>query len=102
MRVDSDWPNERADGVCLKVWSSTLNVAARSSGQAERRAAVRGAAEGVCAKSVVGDFGLEMTLRVRATQVQERATKRDWALETLGSRALLDTGGRGDALPRAC
>ena len=47
-------------GVCLKVWTSAQNVIARSAGEAELYAAVRGAAEGMGLRSMVGDLGLEM------------------------------------------
>ena len=70
-----------AYGVCLKVWSSTQNVVAKSSGEAELCAAVRGAAEGMGLRSMVGDLGLEMTLRVHTDSDAcrgERATARDW------------------------
>ena len=63
-----------AYGVCLKVWSSTQNVVARSSGEAELYAAVRGAAEGMGLRSMVGDLGLEMTLRVHTDSDACRGT----------------------------
>lgn len=67
--VDSDWagcPETRRStsggavmvhGMCLKTWSSTQRVVARSSGEAELYAAVRGAAEGLGLRAMAQDLG---------------------------------------------
>ena len=47
------------NGACLKTWSTTQTVVARSSGEAEYCAAVKGAAEGMLA-----DLGLKVTIEV--------------------------------------
>ena len=84
--VDSDWAGCQrtrrstsggalfAYGVCLKVWSTTQNVVARSSGEAELYAAVRGAAEALGLQSMVADLGLEMALRLHTDSDACRGT----------------------------
>ena len=74
--VDSDWAGctrtRRStnggcillNGACLKTWSPTQTVVARSSGEAEYYAAVKGAAEGMAVQSMLADFGLKVTIEV--------------------------------------
>jgi hypothetical protein len=74
--VDSDWagcPETRRSttggaivvrGMCLKTWSVTQKVVARSSGEAELYAAVRGAAEGLGLRSMAKDLGWCWKVRV--------------------------------------
>ena len=45
-------------GMCLKVWSSTQTVVARSSGEAEYYAAVKGASEAIGFQSGCMDLGI--------------------------------------------
>ena len=51
--------------MCLKVWSSTQTVVARSSGEAECYAAVKGASEGIGFQSACKDLGIDLRIRVR-------------------------------------
>ncbi len=44
-------------GMCLRIWSTTERVVARTSGEAELYAAVRGASEGLGLKSMAQDLG---------------------------------------------
>ena len=54
-----------AYGVCLQVLSRTKDVVARSSGEAELHAAVRGAAESMGLRSMVGEEAvMEQALRL--------------------------------------
>ena len=67
--VDSDWAGcartgRSTNGACLKTWSTTQTVVARSSGEAEYYAAVKGAAEGVSLQSMLADLGLKATIEV--------------------------------------
>ena len=74
--VDSDWAGRTrtrrstnegcilVNGACLKTWSTTQTVVARSSGEAEYCAAVKGAAEGMALQSTVANLGLEVTIEV--------------------------------------
>ena len=74
--VDSDWAGRTRtrrstnggcillNGACLKTWSTTQTVVARSSGEAEYNAAVKGAAEGMALQSTLADLGLEVTIEV--------------------------------------
>ena len=74
--VDADWagcPKTRrstsggamiAHGMCLRTWSTTQRVVARSSGEAELYAAVRGAAEGLGLKSMARDLGWNWSVRL--------------------------------------
>ena len=84
--VDSDWAGCRetrrstsggavlAYGMCLKVWSNTQNVVARSSGEAELYAAVRGASEGLGLRAMLADLGMEMALRLHTDSDAARGT----------------------------
>ena len=49
---------------CLKTWSSTQSVIALSSGEAEFYGIVRGAAQGLGSRSMFGDLGVAVSLRV--------------------------------------
>ena len=72
--VDSDWAGCRETrkstnggalvyrGMCLKVWSSTQTVVARSSGEAEYYAAVKGATEVIGFKSGCMDLGISLKI----------------------------------------
>ena len=51
-------------GMCLETWSATQKVVARSSGEAELYAAVRGAAEGLGLRSMAKDLGWYWSVRV--------------------------------------
>lgn len=74
--VDADWagcPEARRStsggalmvhGVCLRTWSTTQRVVARSSGEAELYAAVRGASEGLGLRSMAQDLGWRWSVRV--------------------------------------
>lgn len=74
--VDSDWAGCRATrrstnggvlmvkGLCLKTWSSTQTVVARSSGEAEYYAAAKGAAEAIGFQSMCRDLGIELKIKV--------------------------------------
>ena len=74
--VDSDWvgcPRTRkstnggaivAFGKCVRVWSSTQTVVARSSGEAEYYAVVKGASEGMGLQSMCKELGMELALFV--------------------------------------
>ena len=76
MLVDSDWagcPVTRRSttggvmivhGMCIKSWSATQKVVARSSGEAELYAAVRGAAEGLGMRSMARELGWNWTIRM--------------------------------------
>ena len=50
----------------LKTWSKTQSVIASSSGEAELAAMVKGCAEAMGMRSVLADFGVYTTLRVRS------------------------------------
>ena len=74
--VDSDWagcPVTRRStsggvmivfGMCLKGWSTTQKVVARSSGEAELYAAVRGASEALGLRSMARELGWNWTIRM--------------------------------------
>ena len=74
--VDSDWagcPVTRRStsggvmivhGMCIKAWSATQKVVARSSGEAELYAAVRGAAEALGMRSMARELGWDWTVRM--------------------------------------
>ena len=53
-----------AFGRCVRVWSSTQTVVARSSGEAEYYAAVKGASEGIGLQSTCKDLGMELAVFV--------------------------------------
>ena len=54
------------NGACLMTWSTTQTVVARSSGEAECYAAVKGAAEGMALQSMLADMSLKVTIEVYA------------------------------------
>ena len=74
--VDSDWAGCRETrrstsggcilfrGVCLKVWSTTQNHLALSSGEAEYYAAVKGGSEGLFLQNLCSDLGISVGVRV--------------------------------------
>ena len=74
--VDSDWagcPVTRRStsggvmivfGMCIKGWSTTQKVVARSSGEAELYAAVRGASEALGLRSMARELGWNWTIRM--------------------------------------
>ena len=91
--VDSDWAGctrtRRStnggcillNGACLKTWSTTQTVVARSSAKAEYYAAVKGAAEGMAVQSMLADLGLKVTIEVHtltAALAEEPATAVAW------------------------
>ena len=49
---------------CIKSWSSTQDVIALSSGEAEFYAIVRGCSQGLGAQSMLKDLGVEVRVRV--------------------------------------
>ena len=49
----------------IKTWSSTQNVIALSSGEAECYGLVKGAAQGLGAKAVYFEVGLELSIEVK-------------------------------------
>ncbi len=49
-------------GMCVKGWSATQKVVARSSGEAELYAAVRGASEALCLRSMARELGWNWTI----------------------------------------
>ena len=51
-------------GCCLKSWSTTQDVIALSSGEAEFYAIVRGCCQGLGAQSMMRDLGVEVQVRV--------------------------------------
>ena len=51
-------------GLCVKSWSSTQTVVARSSGEAEYYAAVKGASEGLGLQAMLRDVGIDNQVRV--------------------------------------
>jgi cbb3-type cytochrome oxidase subunit 1 len=74
--VDSDWagcPVTRRStsggvmivfGMCIKAWSVTQKIVARSSGEAELYAAVRGASEALGLRSMARELGWSWTIRM--------------------------------------
>ena len=49
----------------VKFWSSTQKVIALSSGEAEYYSVVRGSAEGIGTKSIAGDMGVHLGIRIK-------------------------------------
>ncbi len=74
--VDSDWAGCRetrkstnggsmiVSGACLKTWSSTQAVLALSSGEAEYYAALKGASLALGMRSIAGDLGIALSIRL--------------------------------------
>ena len=49
----------------IKFWNSTQKVIALSSGEAEYYGVVRGSAEGIGTKSIAGDMGVNLGIRIK-------------------------------------
>ena len=74
--VDSDWAGCRetrkstnggsvsVSGACLKTWSSTQAVLALSSGEAEYYVALKGASLALGMRSIAGDLGITLDIRL--------------------------------------
>jgi hypothetical protein len=99
--VDSDWAGCKATrastsggavtwgGSLLKSWSKTQGSIALSSGEAEFYAAIKGCAEGIGIKSLLGDLGMEVKVEV----VQDSTAAKGTATRTgIGKIKHLDTG----------
>jgi hypothetical protein len=123
--VDSDWAGCRETrrstnggvlmvrGMCLKVWSSTQTVVARSSGEAEYYAAVKGASEAMGFQSGCRDLGIELKIQMltdssacqgicRRTgigKVKHMAVQLLWLQDVARRGALVVKYVRGDANP---
>ena len=59
-------------GHMIKTWSSTQNVIALSSGEAECYGLVKGAAQGLGAKAVYFEVGLELSVEVKTDATAAR------------------------------
>ena len=76
-----------AYGVCLQVLSSTQDVVARSSGEAELHAAVRGAAESMGLRSMVGEEAV-MNRRFDLVRINGTENPADLVTKVLGRQRI--------------
>jgi hypothetical protein len=61
-------------GMCVKIWSSTQNCVARSSGEAELYSTAKGMAEGLGLQAMCEDMGIRLRVRVRTDSDACRGT----------------------------